>query len=183
MVVTGVAALMVFIGAVLAFVGGLILQSELDWWAPRLAQVLARASAPRARRDEFLGELEEAQRQGTNGVIFTLVHLVPAGFKLRAAATWGRLRRRRVGPNRGHPIPVSLVSVHGFTGRPSENLTVMCKACHEAFSSPIAMDLAAFETATLRNNGYQCPHCHQMMTYDKDDHYFVVVEITPREDQ
>jgi hypothetical protein len=177
---TVLTALTALMGAIWAFAAGLILQSELDWWAPRLAQLLARAAAPRARRDEFLGELQEAQRQGTTGVIFTLVHLVPAGFKLRAAATYARLRRRRIGPNASDPIPAPAIHTTRFTisGIVGETLTVTCKACHKSFRSPFAMDSTTFATATLLNNGYQCPHCHQLMTYDKADHYFLVELMT-----
>jgi transcription initiation factor IIE alpha subunit len=35
------------------------------------------------------------------------------------------------------------------------------------------MDRSSFETATLTDNGYQCPACGEMKTYNKEDHFFM----------
>jgi DNA-directed RNA polymerase subunit RPC12/RpoP len=57
----------------------------------------------------------------------------------------------------------------------ADQLTIKCKVCGKQFPSPIAMDRTSFQTATLTNNGYQCPSCGQMRSYDKADHSFVTV--------
>lgn len=54
----------------------------------------------------------------------------------------------------------------------ADRLEVNCKSCGVSFPSPISMDRASFETATLTNNEYRCPTCGEMKTYSKDDHFF-----------
>lgn len=85
----------------LVFIAGVIIQSEVGWWAPRLAVLIVRVAAPRSRRDELLGELEETQRTGTTGVLLALVDLVSAGLKLRVV----RAKRAEQIPPADRPEP------------------------------------------------------------------------------
>ena len=54
----------------------------------------------------------------------------------------------------------------------SEVLVVDCKACGQTIPSPIQMDRASFETATMTGNDYGCPSCGHVATYGKINHRF-----------
>jgi hypothetical protein len=70
--------------AALGWVGGLILEREYAWWAPRLASAIARGTSKLmpgdlriAKRDEWLAEIDTARREGGSGLIYAL--LLPLG--------------------------------------------------------------------------------------------------------
>lgn len=45
-----------------------------------------------------------------------------------------------------------------------------CKSCGKEHPSPIAFgNKSAFDTATLKNNGFECPETGEMHSYDKED--------------
>jgi transcription initiation factor IIE alpha subunit len=48
-----------------------------------------------------------------------------------------------------------------------------CKICDEEHPSPIAFgDKASFDTATLKNNNFQCPKTGTSALYDKEDMFW-----------
>ena len=48
-----------------------------------------------------------------------------------------------------------------------------CKICGEDHPSPIAFeDQTTFESSTLEQDSFVCPHTHQMETYGKQDMYW-----------
>jgi len=48
-----------------------------------------------------------------------------------------------------------------------------CKNCDEEHPSPIAFgDKASFDTATLKNNSFQCPKTNQSALYSKEDMFW-----------
>ena len=49
---------------------------------------------------------------------------------------------------------------------------IKCKACGEVHSSAIQVDQMRFQTVTLTNNSEDCPKCHAMSTYNKEDYFF-----------
>lgn len=48
-----------------------------------------------------------------------------------------------------------------------------CKICGEEHPSPIAFgDKESFESATIRNNTFQCPKTGQFASYNKEDMFW-----------
>ncbi len=48
---------------------------------------------------------------------------------------------------------------------------VNCSVTGKPINTGISMSKEHFESATMRGNSVQCPHCQQMHTWDKEDAY------------
>ena len=55
---------------------------------------------------------------------------------------------------------------------PAQSLMLECKACGEAFASPLQMSPREFADATIEPTSYLCPACGSVCYYNKRDYEF-----------
>ena len=55
-----------------------------------------------------------------------------------------------------------------------DEMTVRCKneKCGYEYLSEMKMDKVTFSLSTLKDKKEQCPKCHQISAYNKEDYFF-----------